>query len=147
MGIEPLLLSSVLTAVVAQRLVRRLCPACREERPTEDALVPIFVKAGIAVPEHVWHPVGCPQCSNTGYAGRMAIFELLIVDQEIAALILARQDTRAIAAAAGRKAMRSLLHDGFVNIRFADAVLHDGLRRAVEGVTAVEEVLRVVSED
>ncbi len=133
MGIEPLLLSSVLTAVVAQRLVRRLCPACREERPTEDALVPIFVKAGIAVPEHVWHPVGCPQCSNTGYAGRMAIFELLIVDQEIAALILARQDTRAIAAAAGRKAMRSLLHDG--------------LRRAVEGVTAVEEVLRVVSED
>ena len=133
MGIEPLLLSSVLTAVVAQRLVRRLCPACREERPTEDALVRIFVKAGIAVPEHVWHPVGCPQCSNTGYAGRVAIFELLIVDQEIAALILARQDTRAIAAAAGRKAMRSLLHDG--------------LRRAVEGVTAVEEVLRVVSED
>ncbi len=133
MGIEPLLLSSVLTAVVAQRLVRRLCPACRQSNDTDPALAPIFERAGVALPSRLYRPVGCAKCSMTGYAGRVAIFELLLVDAQIAGLILARSDTRVITEAAARQAMRSLLNDG--------------LRRASEGVTAVEEVLRVVSED
>lgn len=133
MGIEPLLLSSVLTAVVAQRLVRRLCESCREPRPTDEALIPMFERADVPPPPDLYHPVGCPKCSGTGYAGRIAIFELLLIDSEIAGLILAGSDARTLADAAGRKDMRSLLNDG--------------LGRASEGLTSVEEVLRVVNED
>lgn len=133
MGIEPLLLSSVLTAVVAQRLVRRLCETCREARPTEALVIPMFDRAGVVPPASLYHPVGCPKCSGTGYAGRVAIFELLLIDSEIAGLILAGSDARTLAEAAGRKGMRSLLSDG--------------LLRASHGLTSVEEVLRVVNED
>jgi general secretion pathway protein E len=133
MGVEPLLLSSVLTGVIAQRLVRRLCEACRDPYPTDEALLPLFARANIPVPRQIFRPIGCPQCSNSGYSGRIAIFEMLSIDRQIAALILARSDTRTIAAAAEGKAMRSLLADG--------------MRRVAEGRTSIEEVLRVVSED
>jgi len=133
MGVEPLLLSSVLTGVVAQRLVRRLCPTCRESHVSDRALAPLFTRAGLELPADLYRPVGCDQCNGSGYAGRIAIFEMLTVDADIAGLILARADTRVIAETAAGKAMRSLLHDG--------------LRRAAQGLTAVEEVLRVVSED
>ncbi|MFM9976620.1 MAG: GspE/PulE family protein [Sphingomonadaceae bacterium] len=133
MGVEPLLLSSVLTGVVAQRLVRRLCPACQEGHNADAALAPLFARAGLDLPAQLSRPVGCDQCNGSGYTGRIAIFEMLTVDADIAGLILARADTRVIAETAARKAMRSLLHDG--------------LRRAAQGLTAVEEVLRVVSED
>ncbi|WP_293882145.1 GspE/PulE family protein [Sphingomonas sp.] len=133
MGVEPLLLSSVLTAVVAQRLVRRLCPSCREEQAADAALGPLFARAGLALPDTLFRAVGCEHCSNNGYTGRVAIFELLIVDAEIAGLILTGSNMREIAEAAARKSMRSLLNDG--------------LMRATQGLTSVEEVLRVVSED
>lgn len=133
MKIEPLLLSSVLTAVVAQRLVRRLCSACRAEQPTDDGLKPMFARAGLALPDSVYQPVGCAACNGSGYSGRIAIFELLVIDSEIAALILARSDMRAIADAASSKGMGSLLSDG--------------LRRVSEGLTSIAEVLRVVSEE
>lgn len=133
MGIEPLLLSSVLTAVVAQRLVRRLCADCRASHAVDDGVAPLFARAQVPLPARLYRPVGCQQCNGTGYAGRIAIFELLMVDAEIAGLILARADTRVIADTAAKKAMRSLLNDG--------------LMRASQGLTSVEEVLRVVSED
>jgi general secretion pathway protein E len=133
MGVEPLLLSSVLTAVIAQRLVRRLCSDCRESHAIDDALKPLFLRESLPVPLHLYRPVGCATCNGSGYAGRIAIFELLLIDKEISALILARSDTRAITVAAAAKAMRPLLADG--------------LRRAAEGLTSIEEVLRVVSED
>ncbi len=133
MGVEPLLLSSVLTGVVAQRLVRRLCGACRQAEPIDEMVLPMFARAAIAAPARLFRPIGCAQCNGSGYSGRIAIFEVLIVDSQIASMILARADTRAIADAAEQKAMRSLLADG--------------LRRAAEGLTAVEEVLRVVSEE
>ena len=133
MGVEPLLLSSVLTGVVAQRLVRRLCEVCREAFPTDDALLPLFARADVPAPPQLFRAVGCPHCSHSGYSGRIAIFEMLTIDSQIAALILLRSDTRVIAEAAEGKAMRSLLADG--------------MRRVAEGRTSVEEVLRVVSED
>jgi len=133
MGVEPFLLSSVLTAVVAQRLVRRLCPACRQPYVPDEKLAPLFENAGLAVPDRLFQPKGCAQCSSSGYTGRMAVFELLLVDTDIARLVLARADTQTIADAAAAKSMRSLLADG--------------LAKAAKGLTAVEEILRVVSGD
>ena len=133
MGVEPLLLSSVLKAVVAQRLVRRLCAACRKPHDTDPALAPLFARGAVALPEMLQQPVGCPQCNMTGYSGWIAIFELLLVDAAVAGHILKGADAQDIAASASQAAMRSLLNDG--------------LKRVSEGITSVEEVLRVVSED
>jgi general secretion pathway protein E len=133
MGVEPLLLSSVLTAVVAQRLVRRLCAECRQAQPFDAALAPLFARARVDPPNKLYTPVGCSACNGRGYTGRIAIFELLTVDSDIAGLILAGSDTRVIAETASQKDMRSLLNDG--------------LLRAAQGLTSVEEVLRVVNED
>jgi len=109
MGVEPFLLSSVLTGVLAQRLVRRLCPHCREPYEADPALLE---RLGIAVHEGesrtFYHPVGCPQCKGSGYAGRMAVFEFIRIDRDLAALILHRADTRAIADAAGTGRLRHL---------------------------------------
>jgi general secretion pathway protein E len=134
MGVEPFLLSSVLTGVLAQRLVRRLCPHCREPYEAGPALLD---QLGIAAQGHESHifyrPVGCPQCKGSGYAGRTAVFEFIRVDRDMAALILQRADTRAIADAAARA--------GFGTLRA------DGIAKARRGLTALEEVLRVASED
>jgi general secretion pathway protein E len=128
MGVEPFLLSSVLTAVVAQRLVRRLCPDCREGYVPEQELAALFSDAHLAVPQKLFRPTGCAQCGNTGYTGRLAVFELLSVDSQISKLILARSDTRTIAEAASG----------------TTTLLGDGLAKSAQGLTSVEEVLRVV---
>jgi general secretion pathway protein E len=134
MGVEPFLLSSVLTGVLAQRLVRRLCPHCREPYEADAALIE---RLGIATddsgPHTFYRPVGCPRCKNSGYAGRMAVFEFIRIDRDIAALILHRADTRAIADQAARTGYGTLRADGIAKARL--------------GLTALEEVLRVASED
>ena len=115
MGVEPYLLSSTLLGALAQRLVRKLCPACRKQ----DA-------AG-----H-WHPVGCPECSHTGYKGRTGVYELMVVDEALQALIhnrAAEQDLVAAARAGGLQSMRE-----------------DGERLVREGITSPEEVIRVTRD-
>jgi general secretion pathway protein E len=128
MEVEPFLLGSVLSGVLAQRLVRRLCRSCREPFTPDAALLE---KLGAA--STLYRAVGCDACGGSGYAGRIALFELLVVDDAIAALILRRADTRAIADAAASRGMRSLVGDG--------------LLKASQGLTTVEEVLRVASGD
>ncbi|KUR70329.1 type II secretion system protein GspE [Novosphingobium fuchskuhlense] len=134
MGVEPFLLSSVLTGVLAQRLVRRLCPHCREPYEADPALLE---RLGIAHQgsghDTFYRPVGCPRCKGSGYAGRMAVFEFIRIDRDISALILRRADTRAIAEQAARA--------GYGTLRA------DGIAKARRGLTALEEVLRVASED
>ena len=134
MGVEPFLLSSVLTGVLAQRLVRRICPHCREPYEADKS---VLKRLGIDkhAPEGrtFYHPVGCPQCNNSGYAGRMALFEFIRIDREIATLVLHNADTRAIAEAAARAGCTSLRADGVAKAR--------------RGLTTLEEVLRVSSED
>ncbi len=141
MGVEPFLLSSVLTGVLAQRLVRRLCPHCREPYKADKA---ILARLGIEkknfTPDHdedhwrmFYQPVGCPKCKGSGYAGRMAVFEFIRITREIGTHILHRADTRRVAeeaAAAGFGSLRS-----------------DGVAKARAGLTTLEEVLRVSSED
>jgi general secretion pathway protein E len=115
MGVEPYLLSSSLLGALAQRLVRKLCPACR--RP--DA-------------EGRWHPVGCVQCSGTGYKGRTGVYELMVVDENVKELVHNRaseQDLAAAARAAGLKSMRE-----------------DGDRLVSQGLTSAEEVIRVTRD-
>ena len=129
MEMEPFLLSSVLTAVLAQRLVRRLCMACRVPYAPDPALLAPFGNMPDAANFH--RPVGCGACNGSGYRGRIALIELLTVDDRIAKLILRRADTREIAQAAEAAGMRSLLADG--------------VGKAAAGLTTIEEVLRVAS--
>jgi general secretion pathway protein E len=132
MGVEPFLLGSVLTGVLAQRLVRRLCEACRTPVDVADgapdAFRPILSAQGVT---RVYHATGCPRCGGSGYAGRIALLEFLRVDEAIAGLILHRADSREIVAAAEQGGTRSLAADG--------------VAKAASGLTTLAEVLRVAS--
>jgi len=125
MGVEHYLVSSTLIGVVAQRLVRKICPHCKETYPVPDDIREIV---GPDI-QTLTRGTGCPECMNTGYKGRLAIFELLVVDDEIRDLILARASSRQIKDKAVSLGMRTLYEDGIVKVR--------------KGVTTVEEVLRV----
>ncbi len=130
MGLEDYLMASVLRGVMAQRLVRCLCRLCREAYVPPPALVERF---GLAPPAdgtmRLYRAKGCEACGGTGYHGRTAIAELLVVDERFQPLILGRADARALheAARAG----------GLVDLR------RDGLAKACAGVTSLDEVLRV----
>ncbi|MSP50906.1 MAG: type II/IV secretion system protein [Alphaproteobacteria bacterium] len=131
MGIESFLLASVLRAVVAQRLVRTLCLACRAPyRPSaeEAAYAGIAPTADGQMPDF-FHAVGCPACGGTGYSGRTVVAELLPVDEVVRPLILQRADWHTIARAVGAAGVRSLAADGFAKVR--------------AGVTTIAEIVRV----
>ncbi len=126
MGIEDYLVSSTLVAVLAQRLVRRICPHCRQ--PDDDIPDSIRQKLGL-VDTTLYRGTGCNHCSGTGYRGRIGVFELLEVDEDIRQLILKRASSTEIKALSRKKGMRTLQEDG--------------LQKAIAGVTSLEEVVRV----
>jgi len=133
MGVEPYLITSALNAVLAQRLVRRLCPACRQPVPPDRALLDsLGCSAVTRTIDRLYEPVGCAACGQTGYAGRLALVELLRMDDAIAHLALERADARDIQEAAERAGMRTMLVDG--------------LLKAGAGATSLAEVLRVTRE-
>ena len=131
MGVEPYLLSSTLLGVLAQRLVRTLCPQCREAY-TADATECEMLGLPADNPPTLHHAVGCPACNQTGYAGRAGIYELVPIDES----------------------MRRLIHDGAAEHALerharslAPSIRQDGIRLALAGRTTLEEVLRVTRED
>jgi len=127
MGIEPFMIASSLTAVMAQRLVRVICPHCREEyRPVERF-------AGVTLPEKLFRGRGCDSCFGLGTMGRTAIYEIMPVDQEICSMIIRRSHAGEIKEYAVSRGMKTLRDDGLV--------------RAAAGITTIEEVLRVTQED
>lgn len=131
MGIEPFLAASSIVGIIAQRLVRQICPHCRESYRPSPALL-----ADAGLPDDgalYYRGAGCDRCLGLGYRGRNGIYELLPVDEETRELLLARKDAATIKAAAQRKGMKSL----------RDA----GLAKAVSGETTLEEVLRVTQEE
>ncbi|GAB6876235.1 GspE/PulE family protein [Thermaerobacter litoralis] len=130
MGIEPFLLGSSLLAVLAQRLVRVLCPHCRQVYDPDQGVRAVFASSGVALPDEavLFRPVGCSEC-RAGYAGRRAVAELLVVTPELRELIVGG----ATAAELGRRAVAG----GLRTLR------QNGLDLALNGVTSVEEVLRV----
>ncbi len=132
MGVEPFLLGSVLAGVLAQRLVRRLCPACRESYRPDAQLLAELGGTELGLPDQLlFRAVGCNACHHSGYNGRLAVFEFLAVDQTIARLISRRADIHAIEEAATAAGCRSLMQDGFAKVAL--------------GLTTVEEILRVAS--
>ncbi len=135
MGIEPFLVSSSVIAVMAQRLVRRLCPACRAPyQPTREELEELGITPQRMLGKTVYKPgEGCAQCKRTGYRGRTGIHELLVVDDEVRTLVMKSADAATIRRAATARGMNTLREDG------ADKV--------IEGLTSIEEILRVTQED
>ena len=132
MGTEPFLLSSVLRGVIAQRLVRILCPECAKKTRPNSAVRERLARAGIQAAEYIREACGCPHCLDTGYRGRMAIYELMPVTDELKKLIVSRADANIIRAQA--------LHDGMRTLAA------DGLRKVAAGLTSLAEVERVVRE-
>jgi type IV pilus assembly protein PilB len=130
MGVEPFLLSSAIDCVVAQRLARKLCDHCKKPFRVEAEIMRGngFVVDGDV---EVHKPGGCDRCNGTGYRGRLGIFEILLMDEEIRSLVLRRASADEIAAAAVAKGMKRLREDGLDKIRL--------------GQTSPEEVLRVTA--
>jgi len=135
MGIEPFLVASSVIAVMAQRLLRRVCPTCREPyRPSVEELRQLGISADDLEGRSVFRPgPGCPDCKQTGYRGRLGIHELLVIDDEVRNLTMKSADSSSIRRVAAAKGMTSLREDG------AEKVLR--------GLTTIEEVLRVTQED
>jgi general secretion pathway protein E len=135
MGIEPFLVSSSVIAVMAQRLVRRVCAKCRTPvQPSSEQLRELGISPAEAAQGTVFHPgAGCPQCKQTGYRGRIGIHELLIVDDDVRSLIMKNSDAATIRRDATSRGMPTLRDDG--------------TRKVLEGLTTIEEVMRVTQED
>ena len=135
MGVEPFLTASSLVGVLAQRLVRKLCPKCREEYEISHAelkkIVPDLETYGYNQPSYkLYKAKGCLTCNNTGYKGREAVFEFLTVTEEMKRLILDRATVAEVRDLAVKQEMKTLKDEG--------------LYKMMEGTTSLEEVLRVI---
>lgn len=127
-GIDPYLIAASLNAAVAQRLVRRICPKCTEPYKVPDRLKRYVVQSG-ANPGDLVHGAGCDACRGSGYAGRVGIFEMLVIDDKFRDII--NQDSSVAN-------MRRAFHESGRNSLF-----DDGMKKVQKGLTTVEEVLRV----
>ena len=132
MGVEPYLITSTLEAVVAQRLVRRICDRCRRTfTPTEDMLLELNLRAADVRGKSFCYGPGCDICNNTGYKGRTGIFEVLVIDDDIREIIMGQGSTQAIREAANRKGMRSLRESGLLAIYDGDTTIEEVVRETL----------------
>ncbi len=129
MEVERYLLGSALTGIIAQRLVKKLCPKCRASRPTTNYEKELFRKVLNKEVDAIYTPQGCSECIN-GYSGRTALHEVLIINQEI---------RDAITNNIRKNELRHLVYDKHVT-----SLLKDGLEKVVAGVTSIDEILRVI---
>jgi general secretion pathway protein E len=134
MGVEDFLLTSTVNGILAQRLVRTLCPECREPyAPSGDFLRSLArADADVGSPT-LYHPVGCKRCGGSGYRGRTSILELMVLTEPIRRAILEQGDATTI--------RRAAMEAGMI------PMYRDGVRKALRGVTSIEEVVRVTRED
>ena len=132
MGIEPYLLTSSITAILAQRLVRRICPFCKEVYEPTTFERSLIEEHGKGAGNVVYKGRGCPECLNTGYLGRIGIFELLTLTSKIRQMVQDRASSEEIKAEA--------MKDGMVTLR------QDGIDRALAGDTSLAEIVRVTIE-
>lgn len=133
MGVEPFLISSCLEGVLAQRLVRRICPHCRGAYTPSVAEKEEFEAFGAKrVLDTYYRGAGCEECNGLGYTGRMGVFELLAIEGEIREMIVERRSSGEIKAAA---------------VRQIKTIRQDAISKAEQGLTTIEEVLRVASGD
>jgi general secretion pathway protein E len=136
MGVEPFLVASSLMAVLAQRLVRVICPHCREPYEPSELERSYFSEPGVvptASSITLYRGRGCGKCGGSGYLGRTGIFEFLVIDDSLRQMITGKTDSQAIKNVAVTGGMRTLRQDGF--------------EKALRGTTTIEEVLRVTQKD
>ncbi|MCC6449255.1 MAG: type II secretion system ATPase GspE [Candidatus Aureabacteria bacterium] len=134
MGVEPFLVSSSVIAIMAQRLVRVICPKCRERYvPPPETLRALGLSPADLPDGTVSRGKGCDHCMGTGYRGRSGIFELLVIDDEIRQLVLDRISSNVI--------KKTALGKGMLTLR------GDGAQKVAKGITTIEEVLRITQEE
>jgi general secretion pathway protein E len=134
MGVESFLIASTLSAVIAQRLVRILCMRCREQYVPIDEEINRIGLARNACPEgKIYRAKGCQECMETGFSGRIAIFEILLIDDELKNTILTHPDSSTL--------KEKALKNGLVTLRM------DGADKVAKGITSIDEVLRVTEEE
>jgi general secretion pathway protein E/type IV pilus assembly protein PilB len=132
MGVEPYLVASTVEGILAQRLVRRLCSDCRRPVPVHQAdLPPDFPKD--ESPDVIYEPAGCRECDDSGYSGRIGVFELLTTDEKLQEMCAENQSATRIRAHA--------LNHGMTTLR------QSGWEQVMAGVTSVEEVVRITRGD
>jgi len=132
-GVEPYLVTSSLIGVIAQRLVRKLCPKCKKKyKPSQEELVVAGYQKTDAQATTFYKPAGCRECRNIGYKGRIGIFELLVPNNEIKELIVKKSPAYELKTAAQKSGMKTLQEDGFEKVK--------------QGITSLSEILRVTKE-
>ncbi|MFB9263559.1 GspE/PulE family protein [Bradyrhizobium erythrophlei] len=134
LGVEAFLLRSTLRAVIAQRLVRQLCDRCKTSRRLHHADLeadPRYAAVGLAVGNTIFEPVGCERCGGVGYRGRIGVFEVLEMNEEVRALVQAQSDWESIDKVAIRNGMTTMIEDG--------------LAKCLSGMTSAAEILRVTT--
>lgn len=134
LGVEAFLLRSTLRAVIAQRLVRQLCDRCKTSRPLTHADVeadPRYTAVGLAVGNTIFEPAGCERCGGVGYRGRIGVFEVLEMNEEVRALLDEKSDWESIDKVAIRNGMTTMIEDG--------------LAKCLSGMTSAAEILRVTT--
>src|SRR5687768_7917753 len=143
MGIEPFLVASSVEAVMAQRLVRTICPHCKTEQKLEhDYLRRIGFPEGEIETAKIYKGAGCEECRQLGYQGRMGIYEILILNEALRPLILNRSAASTIAQRAIEQGMRTLRTDGWNKVKAGQTTIEEVLR-----VTQTEEHLKSLVED
>jgi type IV pilus assembly protein PilB len=134
MGIEPFLVASSVVLILAQRLARRICTECKEPMEVaKETLVNLGMPPDAAAKAKVYHGKGCPNCNGTGYRGRLALYEVMPVDEGIRELIFAGANTDEIKKCAVKRGM--------------DTLRMSGIRKVLEGLTTVEEVFNTTFAD
>ena len=131
MGIEPFLVSSAISGVLAQRLIRCICKHCKEEYIPDAADLPSDFK--LEKGEKIFRGAGCRECRQTGYRGRLGIFELLVIDDQMREMILQRKSATEIQAAARAEGLKLMREDGWAKVR--------------KGISTIDEIVRVTKID
>ena len=143
MKIEPFLVASTVKMIIAQRLVRRICPHCRisdtmtvsdlEQYLPKETIAKHYIPVGEKKEVRVYKGKGCRACHNSGYLGRVGVYEILVINQSIRDIVAAKSDANVI--------LQQAIKDGMVTM------YHDGIIKVTKGVTTIEEVLRVTTTE
>ena len=129
LGLESFLITATLEAIIAQRLVRRICVNCKTEyKPTEQQLMELRLQASDAGDRVFFYGKGCDYCNNTGYRGRIAIYEIMVLDDQIRELIMRHASSAVLRREAVKRGMRTLRESGLLAI--------------FDGVTSIDEVVK-----
>lgn len=133
MGVQPFLIASSLIAVLAQRLLRTLCTACKEPIQVTEFELSLLRVSKVPQEATIFKAVGCPKCNHNGYTGRTTVCELLVISDTIRPLIMSKADAGQLKKAATREGMKTLRQDA--------------LRKVFNGITSVEEMARAINEE